>query len=653
MNDSQEKQNLNWEQEPEYIDIEDWEYEKLPWHPKLTQEQIVYALEKDIYEPKGPEYNQFLMEMGLKPLEEEKETIDPYPIPIPQPIPSRPIPVPSEPIIPSHHPVEPHFTGGSSVIGGGNSQGVIPTIGGIPINDGTLAVGGGDGQGENPTIDTDPIQSEIPVIRETPIVGEIETLEIHEREKEEQEEEVLKVVRVEKNLKNRITPWLCATAIALMLASGLSIDKPLNMNEVKENSNIVATEQLKYSLTEYIREYGYEDKVVENIIYKFAAEHGFNIGDIMELGQNTDAYYYGNLTGNNITLDGQQAITGFCLYSPSDENVRYEYSFYEDRALDGTPDRTSVGDFENKVNVSIDEFLAKLDTGNYNLDDIRFSLHFGNKGWVDFSELIKVTDEKEIVNVQQLVEVCKEGATYEGMVDDIKSEHISIMSSNGSEVRIPIVDEQNQQIPNGTHVIGSDGREYVISNLETVSESSIEGSDAIEQVEGKSKLKWNILDCELLVGVAPLVAAAGFAIASKLKNKEYAKKPDFFEFENESEYENFKRDFEKARQERNSKFSQTMKRVFYGEELHVSKDLSEEQIQQVYSTITSTHDADYSYTPGDQIRYKNGQVYVVSKDESSLNVTHLVSEIGKENTKSGEGLLTEEVVEQYGGGHRR
>lgn len=653
MNDSKEEQKVNWEQEPEHIDIEDWEYEKLPWHPKLTQEQIVYALEKDIYEPNGPEYNQFLMEMGLKPLEEEKEIITPYPTPIPQPIPPHPIPVPPEPIIPPHHPVEPNFTGGSKVIGGGSGQGLIPTNGGIPIKGGTSTVGVGNGQGENPTVGTDPIQSGIPVIRETPIVGEIETLEIPKKEKEEQEEEVLKVVRVEKNFKNRITPWLCAAAVALMLASGLSIDKPLNMQEAKENASIIATEQLKYSLTEYIREHGYEDKIVENIIYKFAAENGFNIGDMLELESGTEAYYYGNLTGGNIMLDGKQAITGFCLYSPSDESVRYEYSFYEDRALDGTPDRTNVDDFGSKINVSIDEFLAKLDTGNYNLNDIRFSLHFGNKGWVDFSELIKVTEEKELVNVQQLVEMCKEGATYEGIVDDVKSEHISIASSDGSEVRIPIVDDQNQKLPNGSHVIGSDGREYVISNLETISESSLEDIDILEQVEGKSKLKWDILDCELAAGIAPLVAAVGFAVASKLKNKEYAKNPDFFEFENERGYQDFKRDFEKARQERNSKFSQTMKRVFYGEEIHVSKDLSEEQIQQVYSTITRTHNADYSYTPGDQIRYKNGQIFVVSKDESSLNVTHLVSEIGKENSKSGEGLLTPEVVEEYGGGHRR
>lgn len=39
----------------------------LKWHKALTPEQIEYAKSKDIYEPEGQEYEQFLRELGIKP----------------------------------------------------------------------------------------------------------------------------------------------------------------------------------------------------------------------------------------------------------------------------------------------------------------------------------------------------------------------------------------------------------------------------------------------------------------------------------------------------------------------------------------------------------------------------------------------------------
>lgn len=47
---------------------------KLQWHPKLTEEQIMYAKENDIYEPIGTEYEQFLVQLGIN---KEAEKIEP------------------------------------------------------------------------------------------------------------------------------------------------------------------------------------------------------------------------------------------------------------------------------------------------------------------------------------------------------------------------------------------------------------------------------------------------------------------------------------------------------------------------------------------------------------------------------------------------
>ena len=634
MNDSQDEEQ-NYGQEPEYIDIEDWDYEKLPWHPELTQEQIVYGLEKDIYEPEGQEYEQFLMELGLGPVKE-----------VDKPIPAPPTLIP----IPPKHPTIPGgtHTSGSSYTGGGDGpQGDIKVVGGTHTS-GSSYTGGGDYP-----------QGDIKVVGGTHTGGSSYTGGEEPQEdpefidemspSEESDEEIYTVVRVDKNFKDRLSLWLIAAAFLIMSTRGIDIPDEKVAVTTTESSHVVKDERLQYSIIEYIREYGYDDQIVENIIYKFASNYGFNIGDVMDLGMGSKAYYYGNLTGSSITLDGKQTITGFCLYSTSEENVKYEYSFYEDRDLDGTPDRTNVDDFTSKTNVSINDFLSKLNTKDYNLEDIRFSLHFENKGWVDFSDIINVTEGKQNINVQKLVEICKEGATYEGILEDPNSDYITIMSADGSQVQIPIVDNENQLLSDGTHVLGSDGREYVITNLETVPETSIETITTTEYDEGDGKLKWGILDCELVAGLAPLVAGVGFAIASKLRNDEYAKNPDFFEFENKRDYENFKRDFELARKERNkkSKFAGTLKRIFYGETLHISKDLSEGQIKQLYRTISNTHNADYSYDPSHEIRFMDGKIYAVFSDGGALNITSLVGDIGKENPKNGEGLLTDEVVDKY------
>ena len=642
MNNSEEKQEFEFGQEPEYIPVKNWDVEKLPWHPDLTQEQIAYALMKDIPEPKGPEYEQFLMELGLKPIK-ERSGIIPTPTPTPWPIPT---PVPTPTPRPTPTPVPTPTPRPTPTPGPTPTPRPTPTPGPTPTPRPTPA--------PRPPIQPEDLIETIeeeekqPIPPVPPVIPEDKT-EKTDEDKKEEEENFQKVIRVEKNFKNRLSAFLLATSILAFSYFGL-VDKPIEMEEIKQNSTIDG-DKMKYSIIEYIREHGYEDRVVENIIYKFASDYGFKIGDSIKLDQGTDAYYYGNLTGNNITIQGDQVITGFCLYCRDDIDKKYEYSFYEDRSLDGTPDRTSVGDFEGKIDTSINDFLSRLDTENYDLDNIGFSLHFGKKGWTNFDNLIKVTDEKETVNVQELVEICKEGATYDGVLDDIESKSISITASDGSEVVIPIFDEDNQQLyQDGTHVIGSDGREYIISDLEIVSEPSFEDGN---EENSKAGLKCNITDCELAVGLAPLIAAAGFAIASKIRNDKYKKDPNFFEFENEKDYVNFKKDFEKAREERNSKFGQILKNAIYGETVNVEKIENEEQIQEIYSTIRNTHNGDYSYSPSDKIQFRDGHIFAVSPDGRAVNVTHLVSDIGVENPKNSEGLLTEDVIEKHGGGHRK
>ena len=78
-------------------------------------------------------------------------------------------------------------------------------------------------------------------------------------------------------------------------------------------------------------------------------------------------------------------------------------------------------------------------------------------------------------------------------------------------------------------------------------------------------------------------------------------------------------------------------------------NLTEEQVQEMYSTIVNTHNGDYSYNPSDQIRFQNGQVYAYRNDGTRQNTTDTVAHIGKDNKVETEGLLTDEIREEYGG----
>ncbi len=470
---------------------------------------------------------------------------------------------------------------------------------------------------------------------------------------EPKEEETIKVVRVEKHWKNRATAWLCAAALALVLASGLSLDKiPPSIQQIPTKEIVMMeTDKLDYRFIEQMREMGYEEDIIKEVFLRFAAESGFDIGRTVDFDKKTNAYEYGNLTGRHTTLQGEQTITGYCLYGP--DNTKSEYSFYEDRNLDGKAERLSPSGIQEKVNLTLDEFLSHLDTANYDLSDIRFSLHFGNKGWVDFSDLIHVNEETKDVAIEKLVEICKDVATYEGTIENFDADFVEIKNADGDSVWIPVTDENDQLYAPGSKVIGSDGKEYVIAELSLEEDLVATEVETMTEVEtkGKTRLKWSFEDCELALAIAPLIGAAAFAIASKIRNERYKKDPDFFEFEDDPEYRRFKQDFEKAREDyrKSSKFGQVLKRVFYGEELHVSSTLTDEQVQEMYSTIVNTHNGDYSYSPSDQIRFQNGQVYAYRSDGTRQNITDTVSHIGKDNKTESEGLLTDEIVEKYGG----
>ena len=147
-------------------------------------------------------------------------------------------------------------------------------------------------------------------------------------------------------------------------------------------------------------------------------------------------------------------------------------------------------------------------------------------------------------------------------------------------------------------------------------------------------------------------------IATKKKNEEAEKEPSLFEFENEEEYQKFKKEFEEAKEkyEKTSGFKKMLKDLFYRKEVDLLQRLTEEQIQKLYAAIRNWHDGDYSYNPSDRIEFRNGKIIIIFQDGRTQDITDIVmptiAPIGKENKPEAEGLL-ENVEEQKDGVRRR
>jgi len=462
-------------------------------------------------------------------------------------------------------------------------------------------------------------------------------------EPQEEEEERYHVVRVDNSIKSRFLAWIAAGLILFGL-SGFSLEQV--RSDVHDNISVVRL--LNYSIDELIKEYQYKNITVEEVVNFFSSKYDIQIGQGMQL-DGANAYTFGDLTGECITLNGEHPVTGFCLYSP-DGTVKYEYSFYEDRDLDGVGESTNVDGLNQIVNVSIDDFLAQLDAANYDLNDVRFSLHFGNSGWIDFSDIIDVNSETRQIDTQKLVEIIKKGASYEGVVEDTDVDFIKITNADGEDVWVPITDDDDNLYAPGTTVVGSDGKEYVLSNLEIETVESLDGDVA----ESKTRLRWDIMDCELALLVAPLVAATALAIAHKLENERNKRNPNFFEFENDEDYQDFLRDFKEAKEDyrKSSKFGRVIREAFFGRKEHIARDLTEEQIQEMYTTIRESDSETYRYSSTDRIHMEKGQVWAYHEDGTRTNITSTVAHIGKDNPGGTEGLLTDEVVEKHGGGKK-
>ena len=449
-----------------------------------------------------------------------------------------------------------------------------------------------------------------------------------------------KVVRVVHKYKDRLSRWLVLLSALLVLGSGFSLKDNVQAIEVpvevqQQIMQIVEADQLNYGIDGYDLTYETLEQARKRIISEKT------IGQEVYLEQGDTLYSNSHLTGskaiigNGLRQEGNYQISGVSIVCNG-----HIYDYHVDLSIKNPG--FEIGDFINKV----------CEENNLDLNQVQVRVHFGNSqnhtttGWISLDKLIKEENiEKQLVT--------EKTSTYDGVVEDFNGPTITINTLEGATT-IKVTDENGNLLAPGSTVIGSDGKQYVITAL-SVTKTQVEKNVIVTEtqmeqrqvVDGK-KLSWSIQDCNLLIGIAPLLGAIASTVITKKKNDELEKEPTFFEFENEEQYQKFKREFEEAKQkyEKQSSFSKMLKNLFYRKETDILQNLTEEQIQQLYSAIKSN----YAHSENDRVEFKNGRIIVTNQDGKTQDITDevmpAIASIGKDNKVVTEGLLEEGAIKK-------
>ena len=461
------------------------------------------------------------------------------------------------------------------------------------------------------------------------------------------------VVRVVKKYKNQLSAILALLAALTVLASGFRLKDNLKNIDVPSELEsqivqLIEQEQLNYKVNGIETNYTYES--IKEAQKRIASN--YKIGDEVRLDEGDKLY-------SNSLLEGKQAVIGKGIRQPGNYQISGVSIVCNGKIYASNVD-LNIKDPGFDIGNFINETCKKY---NLDLNDIEIRLHIGNNsnftrtGWIDISKLIK----EDKIDQQIISETTSIASTYDGVINNFSGSSITISTLNGP-VSIPIVDNNGNLLKKGTIVVGSDGQEYQVANLQLMTTQieetktvAIPTVNSIQERAGKT-LSWSIQDCNLALGLAPLLGSIAYSSALKKKNQKTETNPQFYEFANEEEYQRFKREFIEAKKhyEKKSNFKKMIDNLFYGKRVDFIQKLNEEQTMQLYNIIINLQDSDYSYQQGDQIELKNGRIIVTLNDGKIKDITNVVlpkiASIGSDNKYDAKGKLESESKD---GIHRR
>ncbi len=439
-----------------------------------------------------------------------------------------------------------------------------------------------------------------------------------------------KTIKVVRRIKNRMSVSLATIALVLAVLA------PLGINNIKSSDIPPAvTEQIvqvESDLTYDINQsYSFENLISDiNMGGEMYLPDGLMIYDnSLQIGIKE------KIGDPGFRQQGNYEITGFSIVKDG-KIVDYIENF------DGSKMEANLGNYVTKV----------CSERNLKIDDLNIFVHFGNStnytrtGWVDCNELVNVLIDSHYRN-------------YSGTIENFVGNSIQVQGLNGN-VTIPVCDNNGNFYKNGDTVIGSDGNEYKISNLnvekvvnQSQSNQISTGSEASTLDSGYSITYSvsNVTISELALISALASSALLIAAGVKKKNEELENTPFYDTYEKEEEYRKVLAEFKSAQDNYNnkSKFQKIMNFFFKREEKLY--DLTNEQIEQLYQKFTKLHTASYSYLPGDQLMPVSNGRFIVIRDGEEIEITHellgLIKSIANEDEPTAIGTLKGEKEEAF------
>lgn len=468
--------------------------------------------------------------------------------------------------------------------------------------------------------------------------------------------EAPKTVRVTRKYKSIFGYIMAATAIITFLLSFYKhkekIDKKAVITEAKDRLGVEATkiiEENVMSLEDYYNsviadlEVGNKVDVHEGDTFYNAARYDKNI----DAGKVIVGKTVGKEFNQENKFVGGYQITGFAIVADG-KLVDYIQDF------DGEMYGPRLEDYVKDV----------CQNKNLNMNNISVRVHLGKNedltrlGWIDVTDLIR----KEHINEEDIEKIELQGTTYNGYVDDFKGEYVKL--PNG--LIIKIYDENGNLLKPGSRIIDDKGEQYIINEL------SLEQYTTSEEITTSCE-KLKIKVSPLMMSLAAASAATSIAafIMTARKNKKEELNPTFIEFENDKDYQEFLRKFkeEKEKYDKTSKFGrlirkvfktkdreavndgeitlkERLKRVFIERRKDILRELTEEQVTELYREILNHAGKDYPFGHNDSLEINKGKILIYYHDGGVMDITDIVMpdihHIGKNNSPVEEGMLSED-----------
>lgn len=444
------------------------------------------------------------------------------------------------------------------------------------------------------------------------------------------EQDKKKLLKVTRKYKNNASKWLAglAATLAIVLAIGTTT-KPIEVVETFDRSMV------EYEMTHSeVTEEGIE-QIKQDMINQFCMGGNVFVEDsktfrVTSNPEDSRTKTMGEEFTRESKTEGDYRISGFAVWH---DGKLYDY----------------IEDFNGKLtDPTIGQYIDDVCMA-YNLpkDEIDFMVHVGvshdntRLGWIDVSELVN----QDELNFEIIDYIAENTHNFKDTIDNFTGTTVTL--SNGDV--ISVYNPDGTLIQPGQTIVSEKGVEYTVNNFELTTTK-----ESVTNIVGEEKqLVFDLTAPEIAIAMSPLVAALALGIANHKKNKKAEQNPNFVSVANNEEKEKFVRDFVKAKEEyeKKSNFGKVLQRIFYRKEIDQMRELTDEQIREIYESIERHANKDFVFGSNDTITFKNGNIYVQYHDGKLMNITDIVMEdiysVGNQNEVVEEGIYSDEVRRKY------